>query len=159
MSKDSPKSDCPAAIAAQTAGMMPARRTSQKGSSVFFVSCCIRRKQNIPEPLGLASTPRTLPSPIRQRKPRQKKLNDAVKKRGMTGTELAEKAAKRPKVRVDSRQSRAAVTQGKSTRNKYRSCGSAISANHPLLDNLQMSRFSNLTLLHRVQVPPNKWTA
>ncbi|KAA8904613.1 hypothetical protein FN846DRAFT_984290 [Sphaerosporella brunnea] len=44
---------------------------------------------------GEPSTPRTLPSPTRQRKPRQKKLHDTVKKRGMTGAELAEKAAKK----------------------------------------------------------------
>jgi hypothetical protein len=35
--------------------------------------------------------------PTRQRAPPQKKLHDAVKKRGMTGAELAEKAAKKPK--------------------------------------------------------------
>jgi hypothetical protein len=46
---------------------------------------------------GVAPAPRTLQSPTRQRKPRQKKLHNAVKKRGMTGAELAEKAAKKPK--------------------------------------------------------------
>jgi hypothetical protein len=46
---------------------------------------------------GVAPAPRTLQSPTRQRKPRQKKLHDAVKKRGMTGAGLAEKGAKKPK--------------------------------------------------------------
>jgi hypothetical protein len=46
---------------------------------------------------GIVPHLRTLQSPTRQRKPRQKKLHDAVKKRRMTSAELAEKAAKQPK--------------------------------------------------------------
>ncbi|KAA8911931.1 hypothetical protein FN846DRAFT_887523 [Sphaerosporella brunnea] len=45
---------------------------------------------------GETGTPRTITSPTRQTKPRQRKLHDTVKKRGMTGAELAEKAAKKP---------------------------------------------------------------
>jgi hypothetical protein len=54
---------------------------------------------------GVAPHLRTLQSPTRQRKPRQKKLRDAVKKRGMTGA--AEKAAKKP-------QAQPAATTGQS---------------------------------------------